>query len=93
MKAWGVNAVIGESFARIFFRNCINLGLPAIVSPEAVSASRDGSTIRITPETGRVEVEDTVFETNPLPPFIIDIFEIGGLEAWVERRIEDRRLT
>jgi 3-isopropylmalate/(R)-2-methylmalate dehydratase small subunit len=87
MKAWGIGAVVGRSFARIFFRNCINLGLPAIVCPEAVAVAADGSEIRIAAEEGRVEVDDRAFETPALPPFVIDMVRRGGLVPYVRQRL------
>ena len=53
MKAWGVRCVLGESFARIFRRNCINLGLPVLECPDAAQAARPGSSVRIDTDTGR----------------------------------------
>jgi 3-isopropylmalate/(R)-2-methylmalate dehydratase small subunit len=87
MKAWNVRAVLGCSFARIFFRNCINLGLPAVVSAEAVAAARAGSALMIDAECGRVEVDETAFDAPALPEFVIDIFRCDGLEGWVRRRL------
>ena len=92
MKAWGIGAVVGRSFARIFFRNCINLGLPAITCPDAVEAAADGSTIRIAAEEGRVEVDGRSFDTTVLPPFVIDMIRGGGLVEYVRRRLENFEL-
>jgi 3-isopropylmalate/(R)-2-methylmalate dehydratase small subunit len=90
MKAWGVGAVVGRSFARIFFRNCINLGLPAIVCPEAVAAARTDSAIRIRADEGRVEVDGREFSTAVLPPFVTDMVKRGGLVPYVRGRLEGR---
>ena len=87
MKASGIRAVLGRSFARIFFRNCINLGLPAMTCAPAVKAARIGSNIRIVSDRGRVEVDGTSFELAPLPRFIIDMIRGGGLEPWVRGRL------
>jgi 3-isopropylmalate/(R)-2-methylmalate dehydratase small subunit len=90
MKAWGIGAVVGRSFARIFFRNCINLGLPAIVCAEGVAAAADGSKIRIDAGQGRVEVDERVFHTPVLPQFVIDMIRGGGLVEYVRRRLAER---
>jgi 3-isopropylmalate/(R)-2-methylmalate dehydratase small subunit len=90
MKAWGVGAVVGRGFARIFFRNCINLGLPAIVCPEAVAAARPDSAIRIRADEGRIEVDGQEFSTAVLPPFVIDMVKRGGLVPYVRGRLEGR---
>ena len=87
MKASRIRAVVGRSFARIFFRNCINLGLPVISCAPAVEASRPGCRIRITAEEGRVDVDGSVFEVAPLPSFIIDMVRGGGLIPWVRGRL------
>lgn len=87
MKAWGIGAVVGRTFARIFYRNCINLGLPAITCPEAVEAAADGSKITIAAEEGRVEVDGCEFDTSPLPPFVIGMIRCGGLVEYVRRRL------
>ncbi len=87
MKAWGVRCLVGKSFARIFYRNCINLGLLAVTCPQAVEAARMGSRIRIDTEAGVVEVDGRDFPLRPLPPFLLEIIACGGLEAWARRRL------
>ncbi len=87
MKASGVRAVLGRSFARIFYRNCINLGLPAVVSAPAVAAARLGSTVRVLPQDGEVEIDGGRFEVSPMPPFILDMIRRGGLVDWVRSRL------
>ena len=87
MKAWGIGAVVGRSFARIFYRNCINLGLPAVVCPEAVDAARADSVIKIEAEDGRLQVDGKHFETPALPPFVIDMMRRGGLVPYVRGRL------
>lgn len=87
MKAWGIRAVLGKSFARIFYRNCINLGLPVFTCSEAVDATNPGSTIRIAAERGRVTVDGTSFQAAPLPPFILNLILSGGLVQWVRGRL------
>ena len=86
MKASGVKAVVGRSFARIFYRNCINLGLLAISSPGAVSAAMPDSTIRINAAVGEVEVDGVAQEAQKLPPFVHEMVEAGGLVEWSRRR-------
>jgi len=82
MRASGIRALLGESFARIFYRNCINLGLPAFLHAEAAAAARPGSTVEID-TAGTITVDDTDFPSPPLPPFMQDLLERGGLEPWV----------
>jgi len=82
MRASGVRALVGESFARIFYRNCINLGLPAFLSADAAAAAKTGSTVEID-TGGEITVDGTVFPAPPLPGFMLDLLERGGLEPWV----------
>ncbi len=86
MQAWGIRCVVAVSFARIFYRNCINLGLLAIQSPEAVALATDGSSIRVEPAEGRIEVDGTVVAATMLPPFILDAVQAGGLVEWARAR-------
>lgn len=86
MKAWGVRCVLGKSFARIFHRNCINLGLPIAACPEAAAAAKPGSGIRIDTDTGRVEVDGERFQARPLHPFMLELVSSGGLVPWARRR-------
>jgi len=87
MKAWGIGAVVGRSFSRIFFRNCINLGLPAMACPPAVDAAAPDSEIRIDAEAGVVEVDGASHQATVLPPFLVDMVRCGGLVPYVRRRL------
>ena len=86
MKASGVRGIVGKSFARIFFRNCANLGLAAVRCPEAVDAARDRSRIAID-TAGTVEVDGRQFEAPPAPPFLLELGAAGGLVEWTARRL------
>ena len=90
MKASKIGAVVGRSFARIFFRNCINLGLPITVCPAAVDAAGKGSLVRIVADEGSVVVDGTTYSVSPLPPFVIDMVRRGGLVPYVRRRLAAR---
>ena len=65
MKAWGVRCLVGASFARIFRRNAVNLGLPVLECAGAAGAARPGSQIRIDTDTGEVDVDGQVFRAQP----------------------------
>ena len=86
MKANGVRGVVGRSFARIFFRNCVNLGLAIVACPEAVDAARDGSRVVIDSE-GAVEVDGSPFPANPAPAFLLELGAAGGLVEWTAGRV------
>jgi 3-isopropylmalate/(R)-2-methylmalate dehydratase small subunit len=87
LVAWGVRAVVGPSFARIFRRNCVNLGLAAVEAPEAAAAARPGSRIRIDTTTGEIDVDGTRFGALPVPPLIGELQAAGGLVPWTARRV------
>ncbi len=88
MKAWGVGCVLGHSFARIFHRNCINLGLPVVTSPQAAAAAVSGQRIRIDTDAGAIEVSGDRYEIAPLPEFMTEMIDSGGLVEWVRARLE-----
>jgi 3-isopropylmalate/(R)-2-methylmalate dehydratase small subunit len=87
MKAWGVQAVVGPSFARIFRRNCVNLGLLAVEAAEAAAAARPGSAIRIDTDAGEVEVDGQRFGAAPIAPLVEELQSAGGLVAHARGRV------
>ena len=86
MRASGIRGVVGRSFARIFFRNCVNLGLAIVACPDAVDAARDGSRVAIDP-AGAVEVDGVRFAADPAAPFLLELGEAGGLVEWTASQI------
>ena len=76
-----MSCVIAKSFARIFYRNAINIGLPILECPEAVDAIADGVRVSVDTDTGTITNIDTgeAFASEPFPPFIAEIIEAGGL--------------
>jgi 3-isopropylmalate/(R)-2-methylmalate dehydratase small subunit len=92
MKAAGVGAVIARSFARIFFRNAINTGLAALVSPEAAASIESGDEIAVDLTSGRIEnvTKGRSYEAEPFPPFLQEIISAGGLVAHVRKRLAGR---
>jgi 3-isopropylmalate/(R)-2-methylmalate dehydratase small subunit len=88
MKAWGVRCVLGKSFARIFRRNCVNLGLLALACPDAVDAVSSGSTVRIDTDSGSVVVDDRTFQAEPVPDLVRELQDAGGLVEWAHRRTD-----
>ena len=81
IKASGISCVIAKSFARIFYRNSINIGLPIMECPEAVDAISAGDTVSVDFDTGVItdETNGKVFHAEPFPPFIQEIISAGGL--------------
>jgi 3-isopropylmalate/(R)-2-methylmalate dehydratase small subunit len=88
LKASGLAAVVAASFARIFYRNAINIGLPVLVAPEAAEALCDGGPITVDLAAGTLcDLESgRVYQAEPLPPFVQRIVEAGGIVALVRQR-------
>jgi 3-isopropylmalate/(R)-2-methylmalate dehydratase small subunit len=87
MKASGVRCVVGSSFARIFYRNCINLALPAITCPQAAQAAKPGSEISVDAAAGKVVVDGQEFAAAPVPSFMLEMLERGGLIPWAQHKL------
>ena len=85
IKACGVSCVIAKSFARIFYRNALNIGLPILECPEAVAAIRAGDKVGVDLEAGVIRNETTgqTFHAAPFPPFMRNLIAVGGLVEYV----------
>lgn len=81
IKTSGVSCVIAKTFARIFYRNSINIGLPILECKEAVDNIKDGDIVSVDFEKGIITNETTkqTFKAQPFPPFMQEIIEAGGL--------------
>jgi 3-isopropylmalate dehydratase small subunit len=81
LKAAGISCIIAKSFARIFYRNSLNLGLPLLESQEASEAIQDGDRVRIDLATGEVFdiTQDKKFHAKPIPDFMQELLNDGGL--------------
>ncbi len=81
IQAAGVQCVIAKSFARIFYRNAINIGLPIMECPEAVDGIALGDIVRVDADTGVVEdvTSNQKWTAHPFPPFLQQIISAGGL--------------
>lgn len=92
IKAAGVSSVIAASFARIFYRNAINIGLPIFESPEAAQSIEEGDEIEIEPAAGRIinRTKGETYKASPFPEFMERIMAAGGLIPYVRERIEKR---
>mgnify|MGYP002987340052 CR=1 FL=1 len=89
IKTAGIAVVIAKSFARIFYRNSINIGLPIMECPSAVDAIADGARVAVDTDTGTISNLDTgeTFTAEPFPPFIAEIIEAGGLVERTRRKL------
>ncbi len=86
LKEAGVGAIVARSFARIYFRNCINEGLP-IVTCDAVDSVETGDEIGIDFETGTVDTPGAKFAFPPLAPSVMEILIAGGLVPHVKKKL------
>ena len=88
IKTSGISVVIAKSFARIFYRNSINIGLPILECPAAADAIAAGDLVSVDFDTGVITDETTgqSFEAAPFPPFIQKIIQAGGLMASLKEK-------
>jgi 3-isopropylmalate/(R)-2-methylmalate dehydratase small subunit len=93
IKAANVSCVIAKTFARIFYRNSINIGLPILECPEAVDGISDGDKIEVDLDTGRIKNVTTggEFQANPFPPFMQELINAGGLINYARRKVADAK--
>lgn len=91
LKESKVGAILAKSFARIYYRNCLNAALPALTCSAAVDAIRDGETVEIDLEKGIVRCAAGEFRFPVLPPAVMGIFDAGGLVEYTRQRLEARQ--
>ena len=89
IKASGVSCVIARSFARIFYRNAINIGLPILECPEAVEEIKAGDEVQVDLTTGEIVDRTTgkTYRAAPYPDFMIEIVQAGGLINHVRAKL------
>jgi 3-isopropylmalate dehydratase small subunit len=90
IKAAGVSVVIANSFARIFYRNAINIGLPILECPEAVAGVKPGDTLRVDLASGRIDdvTSGQTFQAQSYPESILNIITAGGLIAATRQKLQ-----
>ncbi len=88
----GVSCVVAASFARIFYRNAINTGLPIVVCPEAAATAESGDRLRVDLEGGAVEnlTRGEIYRAEAFPPFMQELIDRGGLLEYVRSRVGAR---
>ena len=87
LKERGIGAIIAASFARIYYRNCLNSALIAIPCPEAAEAIQDKETISLDLSAGKIRCRAGTFSFQPLPELLQEIINMGGLVAYVRREL------
>ena len=88
LKGAGVSVVIAKSFARIFYRNAFNTGLPILVAPEAAEGIEQGDELTVNLSTGEINDLTTgaKYQAQPLPPFMQELVAAGGLLRYLKTR-------
>ena len=89
IKHSGVSVVVAASFARIFYRNAINTGLPLVVCPEAAREAQAGDRLRVDLAAGTVEnlTQGKKYDSEAFPPFMQELIDCGGLLPYVKSRV------
>ncbi len=89
IKASGVSVIIANTFARIFYRNAINIGLPILESPEAVADAAKGDILEVDLTTGVIvnKTKNKSYQAQPFPEFMQEIIKAGGLVNYTKNRI------
>lgn len=89
IKASGISCIIAKSFARIFFRNAINIGLPILECKEAIDGIEEGDIVLVDTDNGIIKnlTKGTEFKAQPFPDFIKEIMKYGGLINYVREKV------
>jgi 3-isopropylmalate/(R)-2-methylmalate dehydratase small subunit len=94
IKALGISCIIAKSFARIFFRNAINIGLPLLECEAVVDNTEAGDILEIDLASGRIKnlTNDREFSAKPYPDFMAELISAGGLIEHTKKRLANRRI-
>lgn len=89
LKAAGVSVIIAKSFARIFFRNAINIGLPIVECEEAVAETNDRDVLEVDLGSGEINniTSGKKFQAEPYPEFMLELISVGGLVEHTRRKL------
>ncbi len=89
IKAAGISCVVAGTFARIFYRNSFNTGLPILESGEAAAEIKSGDELRIDSSAGKIENLTTgkIYQAKPIPPFMQELIDDGGLMAHISKKL------
>ena len=92
IKGSGTSAVVAKSFARIFYRNALNIGLPIFESPEAADAVENGDELEIDAAGGVIRnvTKNQTYTAAAFPPFMQSLIDAGGLQPYVEKRLAEK---
>jgi 3-isopropylmalate dehydratase small subunit len=95
IRGAGISLVIADSYARIFFRNAINMGYPILQSPQAAEAVDEGDELEVDMEQGIIRnfTKGDEYRSEAFPKFMNELLRMGGLVPWVRMRLEERRVA
>ena len=95
IRGAGISLVIADSYARIFFRNAINLGYPILQSPQAAEGVVEGDELEVDLEQGIIRdfTRGDEYRCEAFPPFMNELLHMGGLVPWVRKRLAERRTS
>ncbi|MDD3074629.1 MAG: 3-isopropylmalate dehydratase small subunit [Eubacteriales bacterium] len=90
IKYAGFSCLIAESYARIFYRNAINIGLPVIVAPEAARVIKEGALLEVDPGTGIIQdlTNRRTYQGEAFPTFMVEILSAGGAIPYVREKVK-----
>ncbi len=91
IKAAGIQTVIAKSFARIFYRNAFNIGLPIFECPDLAENVKEGDVIEVDGDRGVIHAGGKEFQVKPIPPFMNELVAAGGLIEWTKKRLAGRK--
>jgi 3-isopropylmalate/(R)-2-methylmalate dehydratase small subunit len=91
IKAVGISCIIAKSFARIFFRNAINIGLPLLECAKAVDKTEAGDTLEVDLSSGKIKnlTKGMTFTAKPYPDFMAELISAGGLIEYTKKRLQN----
>jgi 3-isopropylmalate/(R)-2-methylmalate dehydratase small subunit len=91
LKALGIACIVAASFSRTFYRMAIDLGLPIIISPDVAAAAQQGQAVEVDTVKGTVLLDGRKYQAEPLPAFIQEIIDMGGVTSWVKQEVARRQ--
>lgn len=95
IKAAGISCVIAESFARIFYRNAMNIGLPILECAEAAVDTKEGDILEVELAEGKIKnlTSNKVFQAKAYPDFMLNLISVGGLIEYTKSKLESGRVS
>ena len=93
IKVSGISCIIAKSFARIFFRNAVNIGLPLVECDDAVAQTEAGDVLKVDLSSGQIKnrTKGITFTAKPYPDFMAELISAGGLIEYTKKRLASRR--